>query len=261
MVLTFAGALLLLTATLYALRGGFVTPQGMRFAGVDGHGMGLGAVTIVIAGWYFGPLYGLALVLSVVIHELGHVAAFRATGHADARFRLVPIVGGKAISDDPPASEAEEFFISLAGPALSLAPMVIAFSLSEVVLPLSYPVSKFLWIFAATTAALNFLNLLPLWPLDGGRCVRAVTHTFDPRVASGLTMAMSAAFAAAALMLGSVLLLMVALLGALTIRAAESASRDRERMTAPEAALAFGAYLFTAAAHFAGGALLLATYL
>lgn len=261
MLFTFACALLLLTATLYALRGGFATAQGMRVVGLDAQGIGLGAVTVVIAAWYFGPLYGVALIFAVMIHELGHVAAFRATGHEDARFRLVPLLGGYAISDAPPASEAEDFFISLAGPALSLAPMVIAFSLSEVFLPFSYPVSKFLWIFAATTAALNFLNLLPLWPLDGGRCVRAVTQSFDHRLATGLTIGMSAAFAAAALVLESVLLFLVALLGALTIRAAEKVSRGRHRMRPGQAALALGAYLFTTAAHFTGGALLLGAYL
>jgi Zn-dependent protease len=261
MLLGFACALLLLTATLYALRGGFATPLGLRVVGTDAQGVGLGAVSVLIAAWYFGPLYGLALILTVMIHEYGHVAAFRATGHADARFRLVPLMGGYAISDRAPETEAEDFFISLAGPALSLAPMVIAYTLSEVLAPVSQPVSKFLWVFAATTAALNFLNLLPLWPLDGGRCLRAITHAVHPRLATGLTLAMSAAFAAGALLLHSVLLFLVAMLGALTIRAADKASRDRQPMAPKDALLAFGAYTFTAAAHFMGGALLLAAYL
>ncbi len=261
MLFIFACALLLLTATLYALRGGFATPEGMQIVGLDAQGLGLGAVTILIAAWYFGPLYGLALIFTVLIHEMGHVAAYRATGHADARFRLVPLIGGYSISDDPPATEIEDFFISIAGPALSLAPMVLAFTLSEVFAPFSEAISKFLWIFAATTAALNFINLLPLWPLDGGRCVRAVTHAIDPKLATGLTIGMSAAFAAAALALQSILLFLVAVLGSLTIRAAEKASRERDPMTPGEARLAFAAYAATAAAHFLGGALLLAAYL
>lgn len=261
MLVSFGCALLLLTATLYALRGGFVTPHGLRLAGMDPQGLGLAAMSVLIAGWYFGPLYGVAFVLTVMIHEMGHVAAHRATGHEDARFRLVPLFGGYAISDRKPASEAEAFFISLAGPALSLAPMVIAYSLSELFAPISQPVATFFWVFAATTAALNFLNLLPLWPLDGGRCVRAVAHAVDPRLAGGITIAMSAAFAAAALALGSYLLFLVALIGALTVGAADRSSRDRAAMTPRQAALAFGAYVFTAAAHLAGGAYLLAAYL
>jgi Zn-dependent protease len=258
MLFTFFCAMLLMTATLYALRGGLVTPGGVRVVGMDSQGVGFGAISVLIAAWYFGPLYGLALILTVMIHEYGHVAAFRITGHEDARFRLVPLVGGYAISDRAPSTEAEEFFVSLAGPALSLAPMVLAFALCEIVDPWSRPLANFLWIFAATTAALNFLNLLPFWPLDGGRCLRAIVHAFEPRAAIAATLAMSAAFAAASVAVGSVLLLLVALVGAATIRPGR---RDLPGMDPRTAAVALGAYLATAAAHFAGGALLLAAYL
>jgi Zn-dependent protease len=257
-LLTFACAMLLMTATLYALRGGLLTPGGVRFAAVDAHALGFGAISVLIAGWYFGPLYSLALVMTVVVHEYGHVAAFRITGHDDARFRLVPLIGGYAISDRRPSTEAEEFFVSLAGPALSLAPMVLAFALSEVMDPWSRPVADFLWIFAATTAALNFLNLLPFWPLDGGRCLRAVIHALDPRAALAASLAMSAAFAAAAVAVNSILLVLVALVGAATIR---PRSDVRPGMSRSQASIALGAYAFTAAAHFAGGALLLSVYL
>jgi Zn-dependent protease len=258
MLTIFVCAMLLMTATLYALRGGLVTPGGVRIVGMDRQGVGFGAIAVVIAAWYFGPLYGVALVLTVLIHEYGHVAAFRITGHADARFRLVPLFGGYAISDRAPSTEGEEFFVSIAGPALSLAPMVLAFVLCEMVDPWSRPLANFLWIFAATTAALNFLNLLPFWPLDGGRCLRAIVHAFQPRLAFWAALAMSAAFAAAAVAVGSVLLLLVALMGAATVRPGQ---RELPGMTQGQAALALGAYVFTAAAHFAGGALILSVYL
>jgi Zn-dependent protease len=258
MLLTFACAMLLMTATLYALRGGLVMPGGLRLAGLDAQGIGFGAISVLIAGWYFGPLFGLALVLTVMVHEYGHVAAFRITGRADARFRLVPLADRGVAMDRAPGTEGEAFFVALAGPALSLAPMVLAFVLAEIVDPWSRPLADFLWIFAATTAALNFLNLLPFWPLDGGRCLRAVIHALDPRAAMAATMTMSAAFAAAAVAVGSVLLFLVALVGCATIRAGEDAGPG---MRPGEAALALGAYAFTAAAHFAGGALLLKVYL
>jgi Zn-dependent protease len=259
MFVTFAGAMLLMTATLYALRGGLVSPQGFRVVGTDLQGVGLGATAVLIAAWYFGPLYSLALIFTVMIHEYGHVAAFRVTGHDDARFRLVPLFGGMSVSEQPIATEAEEFFVSIAGPALSLAPMVLAFALYEVLAPVSYPLAKFLWIFAATTAALNFLNLLPLWPLDGGRCVRAVVDALDARAATVVTLAMSAIFAAGAFAIGSPLLFIVALLGAFTIRPAETSGGTRMTMTPKAAVVAFGAYAFTAAAHLAGGVLLLSS--
>jgi Zn-dependent protease len=136
--------------------------------------------------------------------------------------------------------------------------MVLAFALSEMLAPLAPAVADFLWIFAATTAALNFLNLLPFWPLDGGRCLRAVIHALNPRAALAASVVMSAAFAAAAVAVGSVLLFLVALVGVATIR---TGGETRPGMTPGEAGLALGAYAFTTAAHFAGGALLLRVYL
>ena len=252
----FACAMLLMTATLYALRGGLVAPGGPRLAGLDAQGLGFGAISVLIAGWYFGPLFGLALVLTVMVHEWGHVAAYRITGRAEARFRLVPLAEGREAAVG--ASEAVEVFVALAGPALSLAPMVLAFVLAEIVDPWSRPVADFLWIFAATTAALNFLNLLPFWPLDGGRCLRAVVHSLHPRAALAAAAAMSAAFAAAAVAVDSILLFLVALVGTATIRTGAS---PLPALRPVEAALALGAHAFTAAAHFAGGALLLRVYL
>jgi Zn-dependent protease len=257
-LLTFAFAMLLMTATLYALRGGLVTPAGLRFAAPDARALGFGAIAVLIAVWYFGPLFGLALILTALVHEFGHVAAHRITGRSDARFRLVPLAGGAGAGNRAPESGAEAFFVALAGPALSLAPMVLAYALSELVAPWSQGLADFLRLFAATTAALNFLNLLPFWPLDGGRCLRAVIEALEPRAALAATLAMSAAFAAAAVAVGSVLLVLAALVGAATVRPGTDA---RGGMSRREAGLAFGAYAATAAAHFTGGALILSVYL
>lgn len=261
MALSFVLALLLLTASLYALRGGLYSANGLQVAGFDLEGIGVGAIAVLIAVWFFGPLYALALVIAVAIHEFGHVAAYRVAGHDDARFRLVPILGGRAISDRRPETQIDAFFISLAGPALCLAPMVLAFVLSGMIAPVWHLGGEFLWVFATVTAALNFLNLLPFWPLDGGRCIRAVAAAFHPQAATGMTIAMSAAFAAAAVWIHSVLLLGFALLGAQSIVFAGAGETDASPMTDRQAAMAFAAYLFTLLAHFSGGLFLLTAYL
>ena len=187
----------------YTLRGGLVSNRGLTVVGMDMQGLGMGVLAFVAAAWYFGPLYGVAIVLSVMIHEFGHVAAYRIAGHDDARFRLIPLMGGVAISDRAPETQAHDFFITLMGPGICLAPMALAYALSDAIHPYSADASEFLWVFAIVTGALNFFNLLPFWPLDGGRCLRILTDTYVPGATNFVTLAMSAALAAAAVAMQS----------------------------------------------------------
>lgn len=247
--------------TLFALRGGLTAPHGMRFVGFDLQSLGMAVFAVALAVWFLGPLYGAALILSVVVHEFGHVAAFRVAGHADARFRLVPLMGGYAISDQLPSSQAKAFFIALMGPGISLAPMVLGYALALYVGSFWPEAGLFFGIFGTVTAALNFFNLLPFWPLDGGRCIRMIVQAFAPRLAQPITIAMSAGFAAAALALQSLLLFAVALLGARSIAHAETLGRLQQPMSKRQALVGLGAYGFTTAAHLAGGWWLIARFL
>lgn len=208
-------ALALCAATLHALRGGLVDRgRFVTLAGLDAPALVTGAMALAAAVYFFDPLYGVALVLSVMIHEFGHVAAYRVCGHADARFRLIPLIGGVAISDRPPASHAEDVFITLMGPGICLAPMALALTVLDTGLIQSPLVTDFLWTFALVTGAINFFNLLPFWPLDGGRCLSVLSQTFAPGIARKVTIAMSIAAILIALLLQSFALTAFALLGA-----------------------------------------------
>ncbi|PTX54767.1 Zn-dependent protease [Litoreibacter ponti] len=238
---------------LYTLRGGLVSDRGLTVVGMDIESLGLGVLAFVAAAWYFGPLYGVAIVFSVMIHEFGHVAAYRIAGHDDARFRLIPLMGGVAISDRAPETQAHDFFITLMGPGICLAPMALAYALSEMVAPFSHQAAEFLWIFAIVTGALNFFNLLPFWPLDGGRCVRILTDTFAPGATSYVTIAMSAALAASAVAMQSMALFFFAILGAQSLFSWSEAWIQKAGLTKGQGILALSAYLFTAGAHLWGG--------
>lgn len=247
--------------TLYALRGGLVGKHGLTVVGFDIESLAMGALAIILAAHFFGPLFGLALIFSVIIHEFGHVAAFRVAGHSDARFRLVPLMGGYAISDTLPATQKKDFFITLMGPGISLAPMILAFGLSEYAWEVHPLAGQFLSTFGYVTASLNFLNLMPFWPLDGGRCVRIIAYTFWPGMANMLTILMSAALAAIAVFTQHWFLLFFAVLGAQSLMHVDTISRAQARMSWSDGLFATGAYLFTAAAHLWGGWWLLARYL
>lgn len=259
--MTFLFAVMLCLITLYTLRGGLTSSGALAVSGFDGQGLVLGALAFAAAAYFWGPMYGLAIVLSVMIHEYGHVAAFRICGHDDARFRLIPLLGGVAISDRAPDTQGEDFFISLMGPAICLAPMILSLVLAELLAPFSMMVSEFFWIFGSVTAALNFFNLLPFWPLDGGRCVRNIAYAFWPGAARVMTIGMSAAFAAAALAMQSTVLFFFALMGAQSAFTMRELDTVQSPMRQPQALVALGAYIFTAAAHLMGGLWMVALFL
>jgi Zn-dependent protease len=122
--------------------------------------------------WFMGAATAILLFVSVLLHELGHsVVALRFK--VPVRSITLFLFGGVAqIGAEPPSARAE-FLIAIAGPAMSLA-LAIVFS---VVQPAVAGIEA-LWGLAKYLAYINFalalFNLIPGFPLDGGRVLRAV---------------------------------------------------------------------------------------
>ena len=207
--------------------------------------------------YYYGWIFGLALVLAVILHEFGHVAAYRVCGHSDARFRLIPLLGGVAISSRLPATQGAAFFIAIMGPAICLAPMTLAFALSDLLLALSPGFATFLFAFGMVLAAFNFVNLLPFWPLDGGRMVQVLCQTFLPWATRQVSIAMTVIGAALALFSGSYFLLFFILISWGGLMQAEQILGVQTPMTKRHGLIGLAAYAVTAAAFFKGGSFLL----
>jgi Zn-dependent protease len=130
------------------------------------------------------PIFGLtiggfvlAAVLTAVValHELGHMAAFRVTGHRKVRMIFIPLLGGIAIGGRPYDSRFEVAFVALMGAGFSafLVPLAIA------------ACNHFAgegWRFAASVMAtlagiaalFNLANLVPVWKFDGGQVLRQI---------------------------------------------------------------------------------------
>ncbi len=143
----------------------------------------MAAISIAAAVWFFGPMTGLALVAIIAIHEFGHVAAFRVCGHDDATFRLIPLMGGVASSSKAPDGPLQQFYISIMGPAICIAPTALALHLVYGNYELPEMVRQFLWSFGIYSGAINFFNLLPIGPLDGGKISRILFEIFWPKAA------------------------------------------------------------------------------
>jgi Zn-dependent protease len=249
-MLPFLAATILCLSTLYALRGGLVgNGRALTIAGFDSNAVLMGVLAVGAAVWFFGPMYGAALIVSVMVHEFGHVAAYRVCGHSDARFRLIPLIGGVAISNQVPASQEKDFFITLMGPGICIAPMMLAMALAqmEFIWMQAADVGVFLTIFATVTGALNFFNLLPFWPLDGGRCLSVLCNTFWPGGARQVTMAMAGAAIALAIYSQSLGLTFFALMGVQSLFTAQEIARFQRPMDKRRGALAAAAYTATLA--------------
>jgi Zn-dependent protease len=241
-------ALGLCLATLYTLRGGLTGRSHIvTFAGFEASALLMGVLAVAAAVYFFDPMYGLALILSVMVHEFGHVAAYRVCGHSDARFRLIPLIGGVAISNQVPASQEKDFFITLMGPGICIAPMVLAVALLGLDWGEESLVADFIWTFALVTGALNFFNLMPFWPLDGGRCISVLSQTFLPGYAHQITLAMSALAVFLAIYSQSIALTIFALMGVQYLLRGGDISRFQRPMGIRRGFLAAAAYLATLA--------------
>lgn len=123
--------------------------------------------------WAMGIVSSLFLTLSIFIHEYGHALAARWLKLPLERIHLY-LFGGMAELKQRPVSPGQELFIALAGPFASLFFSLMALVSAKVIftgITEAYLVLQFVFYMNLLLCA---FNLLPIFPLDGGRTLRAV---------------------------------------------------------------------------------------
>ncbi len=129
--------------------------------------------------WVVGAMTAVMLFASVTLHELGH-SVLALHYKIPVRSITLYIFGGIAqIGAEPPSAMAE-FWIAIAGPAVSFA-LAILFGLLQSAFTAIAPLLALLKYLAYINGTLALFNLIPGFPLDGGRVFRAivwgVTHS------------------------------------------------------------------------------------
>jgi len=125
-----------------------------------------------------GVAFIIVLFACVLLHEFGHIVAGRRYGIRTPDVTLWPI-GGIASMERMPEKPSQEIVVALAGPAVNA---VIAFVLIvalglrfdlEQMTPIEVIQSSFVAQIAAANIILLVFNLIPAFPMDGGRVLRA----------------------------------------------------------------------------------------
>lgn len=118
-----------------------------------------------------------AIVVSLLVHEFGHVFAYRWLLGAPC-IVLLWFLGGLCIPDPEQVrgtqgDHKKQIAISVMGPVFGFALAGVAYAAYKLAPPLHPAADRFLWVLVVINVFLNALNLLPIWPLDGGQALRA----------------------------------------------------------------------------------------
>ena len=161
-----------------------------RFAGID---VFVHATFLLIVGWYGltywlegrtlgalveGVAFILLLFLAVTLHEYGHALTARRFGIKTRDITLYPI-GGVARLERMPEKPIQELWVALAGPAVNVVIAIGLFIwllLSNTLAPLNQltlTTGSFIERLMLVNISLVLFNLIPAFPMDGGRVLRA----------------------------------------------------------------------------------------
>jgi len=131
-----------------------------------------------ITYWVLGFIAAVLLFVSVLLHELAHSVVARARGLPVKNITLY-IFGGVSNIEKEPGSPGVEFQIAVVGPLTSLLIGVLAFALFFLLGQYSSALGAILWYLGYANILLGIFNLIPGFPLDGGRVLRSIVWKID----------------------------------------------------------------------------------
>jgi Zn-dependent protease/CBS domain-containing protein len=111
---------------------------------------------------------------SIILHELAHAVMARRFGLPVGGITLF-IFGGVAELKQEPKTPRSEFWVAIVGPVASVLVASFCYGLEALASEAELPASSGVWAFLAmTNTVLALFNLVPAFPLDGGRLLRSI---------------------------------------------------------------------------------------
>jgi len=188
--------------------------------------------------------FALVICGAILFHELGHVVAMRWYGVPVKGIYLIPFVGGVAVGDPSRVrlSEWQQFVIAIMGPAIGFVTAAVPLVVFDAT-GYAFAAAAASWI-----ALVNLFNLLPIYPLDGGRMLRALFASAGAR-ATRVGMVLSLGAGAALLWyLRIPVLALILVVGAIEFYVEVKRGSTAPPMPAGTAVLALGLYVALAGA-------------
>jgi len=192
-------------------------------------------------------LFVAALFACVVLHELSHSLVARSYGVRVESITLLPI-GGVAAMEEMPRSPREEGLMAIAGPLMSLAIAGALYGVMHLLHyagPATYGGQPWLRMLVQANLIIAGFNLLPAFPMDGGRVLRAVlasrmSHVEATNIATSVGQAMAVLIGLAGIFVFKVNLWLVIIAIFIFVGAGEEGRQVRvravlERITAGQA--------------------------
>ncbi|GJM10947.1 MAG: hypothetical protein DHS20C11_32230 [Lysobacteraceae bacterium] len=144
-------------------------PAQDRWASWGVFGVSMALFAVFFGTWWSWDIVPI-LIAVLLFHELGHFAAMRLVGYKQTSIFFIPGLGAAASGDDDGVSLWRRILVYLAGPLPGIA---LAF-----VLVIQFPGSDG-WLYSTIImlVILNWFNLLPFMPLDGGQVINALLGT------------------------------------------------------------------------------------
>ena len=181
-----------------------------------------------LAGAVFGMGLMILLFTCVVLHELGHSLVAQKFGLTVREIVLLPI-GGIARLEKNPEKPLHELLIAAAGPLVNVALAILLFFIGGIAVnfgalegrtlleaPSGPPSLAVLWAWLFTAnVALAVFNMIPAFPMDGGRVLRAALalklgFSRATRIATSVGQAIAFAFGLFGVLTGNFILVLVA---------------------------------------------------
>jgi Zn-dependent protease len=117
----------------------------------------------------FGWKFALGFVLSIYIHEMGHVVALNHYGIKATAPVFIPFIGAIIRVKQTLTNPREDSRVGLAGPFWGMGAALVAYGVYQLT-------GDMIWkAIAGVGAWINLFNLMPFWQLDGGRGFKSLT--------------------------------------------------------------------------------------